>query len=293
MKSGSSAETFIRIGNSMGQDLSGSSVICRIIPWLMPGLALAISPSVVSQDRLHPGPAFAGLVEYNAALTQVFAEAYRPEAKARVLVSRHGRERVTGIEQLDGAYFIFKIIAKSNVWADGRQITFRYDAEGNRLPGHSGRMDFSRINTELEATRRVEIDPALAVLLIRLWRAMIMNSRYPAPAGDVAAVTTGAGHRYTYSMPIQGVGNVYAHITDPSGQTNAQFLTAISNLMARLSLSESGSERERMRAELWSRARLLDERLFRSLAADRETSFDAYCEQLRERGREDACRSER
>lgn len=276
----------------MAQDLSSSSVTSRIILWLMPGLALAISPFVVSQDRLLPGPAFPGLVEYNAALTEVFAEAYRPEAKARVLVSWHGRERVTGIEQLDGAYFIFKIIAKSNVWADGRQITYRYDADGNRLPGHSGRMDFSRINTELEATRRVEIEPALALLLIRLWRDMIMNSRYPVPAGDAITVTTGGGLRYTYSMPVRGMGNVYAHITDPSGRTNAQSLTAISNLMARLSLSESESERERMRAELWSRARLLDETLSRSLAADRATSFYAYCEQLRQRRQEDACLSD-
>ncbi|MGY6588431.1 MAG: hypothetical protein ACXIUB_09110 [Wenzhouxiangella sp.] len=235
-----------------------------------------ISGSAVAQDRLYPG---SGLMhDYNNALRQVFSDAYRFEVKARVLIqSKWGIEQMIAVEEIDETFYLSEIILRSSVWQDASEETVHVDPKTGRERGRSGRFNFSAVSTEIDRIERVEIEPFLAELIIDLWREMIMNSRYRANP----IVSTG-GVRYTYSMPMLGIGNAYAFVSNPQRGTDTHRFAELTEMIKNIIRAEEDDDRRQRLSKLELMALELEAILPNSAHMEKSSSYEDFCEQIQQ-----------
>ncbi|HEY2069821.1 MAG TPA: hypothetical protein VGG48_09730 [Rhizomicrobium sp.] len=126
--------------------------------------ASLFATEAVAQDHLVPEESVIGGSEfspgYHDLVSLVFADAYKPNVRARVIVEqRSAPEAAVGISERDGQWWLFSLEASERIWPrPSRDVTAR--------------------------RYEIAIDPELGQRIVAVWTAMLYGAHYDRPVQE-------------------------------------------------------------------------------------------------------------
>jgi hypothetical protein len=201
--------------------------------------------SLRAQEHLIPDTdVFTDPDEYKLKMRHIFAQAFDPGVKLRVLVTpSFSKEYVAGLVEKDRTVEVFVLEPSSTIW--DTELIRMYES-GELKPVTKAGKTIKALSLEenvayqklkkstpadyraIKAKRQARpVPPDVAGVLKEIWKEMLLNVRHPAEPEDGLDGTT-----YDFSAWISGRGDLSGHIWSPEPESKTGRLTKLADTLA-------------------------------------------------------------
>jgi hypothetical protein len=224
--------------------------------------------------HLEPLDTFYFHNEYLFMVFRIFNKMFHENVSLQIIaLPAFSSEFTCGVRKDDNKFIAFKLVAKSQIWRtteiklmeedrgymtvtkDGKDFTDSHlESLKNEYP-----IDYDKIGVNEYAA---EIDEETHEILCKIWKKMLLATRYPEnPGAGLDGVT------YIFIMPLELRGRVAGEIWSPASSSNCGRLVEISHLLEEY-CSAAKSERENLTTEIRYKAAELN-RLWKDIGDGR------------------------